>query len=218
MADFALSPRVLIAGNGSAAWAGIRIALESAEVDVCAQVHHAGDLAEEVVRSGADVCLIDVALPPGGGIKAVGELTTRPLRVPVVLLTPELVEADFLAAMGAGAAGYLPMSIAPDRLSAVVRAVLAGELAIPRPLIKVLINQIRERGARRHLILPELGSVDFTSREGEVLELLTSGHSTREIADCLLISEVTVRRHIGAVLKKLRVQSRTEALSLLQRA
>ena len=61
-------------------------------------------------------------------------------------------------------------------------------------------------------------AVDLTSREWDVLELMRDGLSSREIAERLLISEVTVRRHIGAVLKKMQVQSRREALQLLQSA
>jgi len=215
--DIALKPRVLIAGNGSAAWAGIRIALQAADLDVCGEVSHARELAQEVARLGPEVCLVDVALP-GGGIRGAAELNERAAGVPVIILTPEIVQEDFLAAMTVGAAGYLPMSVPAGRLPAVVRAVLAGELAVPRPLIPILINHLRDRGARRYLVLPDRGGIELTGREGDVLELLRDGLSTREMADRLLISEVTVRRHIGAVLKKLRVENRSEALSLLQGA
>ena len=114
--------------------------------------------------------------------------------------------------------GYLPTTISPKRLPAVVRAVLLGELAIPRVLIPLLIDRLRERNARRHLMLPQRRGIDLTSREWEVLDLMREGLSTREIAARLLISEVTVRRHIGSVLKKLQVPSRGEALKLLQSA
>jgi DNA-binding NarL/FixJ family response regulator len=67
-------------------------------------------------------------------------------------------------------------------------------------------------------MVPDRSGVDLTSREWEVLDLMRDGLSTREIAIRLLISEVTVRRHIGSVLKKLHVQSRAEALDLLESA
>jgi DNA-binding NarL/FixJ family response regulator len=65
---------------------------------------------------------------------------------------------------------------------------------------------------------PDGRSIDLTTREGEVLDAMREGLSTREIAVKLLIAETTVRRHIGAVLKKLQVQSRREALELLRSA
>jgi DNA-binding NarL/FixJ family response regulator len=96
--------------------------------------------------------------------------------------------------------------------------VLLGEPAIPRPLVAVLMNRLRGDSAKRHLVAPDGRGVDLTSREWEVLDCMREGLSTREIAVKLLIADVTVRRHIGAVLKKLQVQSRREALELLRSA
>jgi DNA-binding NarL/FixJ family response regulator len=117
-----------------------------------------------------------------------------------------------------GAIGYLPKSISAKRLPAVIRAVLLGEPAIPRPLVAVLMNRLRGDDAKRHLVVADGRGVDLTSREWEVLDCMREGLSTREIAAKLLIADVTVRRHIGAVLKKLQVQSRREALELLRSA
>jgi DNA-binding NarL/FixJ family response regulator len=110
------------------------------------------------------------------------------------------------------------MSISTKRLPAVIRAVLLGEPAIPRPLVAVLINRLRGGEGRRHLQIPDGRGIDLTTREWEVLDGMKEGLSTREIAAKLLIAETTVRRHIGAVLKKLQVHSRREALELLRSA
>jgi DNA-binding NarL/FixJ family response regulator len=216
MGEALASPRVLLAADGLATWAGIRLALGEADVEVCGEVHQAPDLAAEVARLDPNVCLVDVRLP-GGALRAVADLNGGRRRVAVIILTPEVGRDDFLAAMSAGAVGYLPMSISPERLPAVVNAVLAGELAVPRYLIPVLLDEFRDRAARRRLVL-EQGAVDLTGREAEVLELLQDNLSTRQISDRLLISEVTVRRHIGTALKKLNVQTRREAMKLLQNA
>jgi DNA-binding NarL/FixJ family response regulator len=216
MGDALASPRVLLAANGSATWAGIRLALGEADIHVCGEVHQALDLAAEVARLDPNVCLVDVGLP-GGALRAVADVLGGRRRVAVIFLTPEVGREDFLAAMNAGAVGYLPMSISPLRLPAVVNAVLAGELAVPRYLIPVLLDEFRGRAARRRLVVQQ-GAVDLTGREAEVLELLQNSLSTRQIADRLLISEVTVRRHIGTALKKLNVQTRREAMQLLQNA
>jgi len=211
------APRVLVAGHDSATINGIRIALEEEGIVLCGRVASAAELIEAVSRLEPDLCLIDVDLP-GGGIMAAAEMRAWRSPVAVVMLASVLNEEDFLKAMGVGAIGYLPKSISPKRLPAVVRAVLVGEPAIPRPLVAVLMNRLRGGGTRRHLVVPDGRGVDLTSREWEVLDSTRDGLSTREIAAKLLIADVTVRRHIGAVLKKLHVQSRREALELLRSA
>ena len=210
-------PRVLVAGHDSATINGIRIALEEEGIVLCGRVASAAELIEAVGRLEPDVCLVDVDIP-GGGLVAAAEMRAWRSNVAVIMLAPDLNEEDFLKAMAVGAIGYLPKSISAKRLPAVVRAVLLGEPAIPRPLVAVLMNRLRGGGAKRHLVVPDGRGVDLTSREWEVLDCMREGLSTREIATKLLIADVTVRRHIGAVLKKLHVQSRREALELLQSA
>jgi two-component system NarL family response regulator len=99
-----------------------------------------------------------------------------------------------------------------------VHAVLRGEIAIPRALVTVLAERLRDRLGRRQLALRDRPGVELTTREWEVLDLMCDGLTTREIAKRLLISEITVRRHISAVLKKLRVPSRRDAVKLLETA
>jgi two-component system nitrate/nitrite response regulator NarL len=212
------APRVLVAGHDSATLNGIRIALEEEGIVVCGRVASAAELVGAVTRLDPDVCLVDVDIP-GGGLVAAAQMRAWRSSVAVVMLAPSLDEEDFLKAMAVGAIGYLPKSISAQRLPAVVRAVLLGEPAIPRPLVAVLMNRLRGGGgAKRHLVVPDGRGVDLTSREWEVLDCMREGLSTREIAVKLLIADVTVRRHIGAVLKKLHVHSRREALELLRSA
>jgi len=215
--DLRPAPRVLVAGHDSATFNGIRMALEEAGIVVCDRVASAAELIEAVTRLEPDVCVVDVDIP-GGGLVAAAEMRAWRSSVAVIMLAPDLNEEDFLKAMAVGAIGYLPKSISAKRLPAVVRAVLLGEPAIPRPLVAVLMNRLRGGGAKRHLVVPDGRGVDLTSREWEVLDCMREGLSTREIAAKLLIADVTVRRHIGAVLKKLHVQSRREALELLRSA
>jgi len=211
------APRVLVAGHDSATIRGIRLALEDEGIVLCGRVANAAELVDGVTRLEPDLCLVDVDLP-GGGIVAAAEMRAWRSRVAVVMLASELNEDDFLKAMAVGAIGYLPKSISPKRLPAVIRAVLLGEPAIPRPLVAVLMNRLRGGGTRRHLVVGDGRGVDLTSREWDVLDAMRDGLTTREIAAKLLIADVTVRRHVGAVLKKLHVQSRREALELLRSA
>jgi DNA-binding NarL/FixJ family response regulator len=95
---------------------------------------------------------------------------------------------------------------------------MRGEFAIPRSLTPVLADRLRERLGRRQVALRGRPGVELTTREWEVLDLMCDRLSTRAIAGRLLISEITVRRHISAVLKKLRVGSRRDAVKLLETA
>jgi two-component system nitrate/nitrite response regulator NarL len=208
---------VLVAGHDSATINGIRMALEEEGIVLCGRVATCAELIDAVSRLEPDVCLVDVDIP-GGGLVAAAEMRAWRSSVAVIMLASDLNEEDFLKAMAVGAIGYLPKSISAQRLPAVVRAVLLGEPAIPRPLVAVLMNRLRGGGAKRHLVVPDGRGVDLTSREWEVLDCMREGLSTREIAVKLLIADVTVRRHIGAVLKKLHVHSRREALELLRSA
>jgi DNA-binding NarL/FixJ family response regulator len=217
MANEPVAPRVLIADSDSATRKGIRLALELAGIDVCTEVEGTNDLVDAVARSEPDVCLVSASVA-GARMTAAAEVCGREGSPSVVLLAHELNEDDFLLAMRVGAVGYVPMDIAPARLPAVVHAVLRGELAIPRALVARLIRRLRERGTRLHLPVLHTRGVELTSREWEVLDLMREGLSTREIARRLVISEVTVRRLIGGVMKKLQVSTRAEALELLQTA
>lgn len=210
--------RVLVASHDAATINGIRIALDAEGIVLCGRVANASELVDSVSRLEPDVCVIDVDIP-GGGLVAAAEMRAWKSTVAIIMLTANLNEEDFLKAMGVGAMGYLPTSISTKRLPAVIRAVLRGEPAIPRPMVALLMSRLRGAEGRRHLQISGGGrGIDLTTREWEVLDAMKEGLSTREIAAKLLIAETTVRRHIGAALKKLQVQSRREALELLRSA
>jgi DNA-binding NarL/FixJ family response regulator len=169
------------------------------------------------MRHEPDACIVDVHLG-GDGFHAAAEMAARAPSVAVVLLVDDDCDEQFLEAIRLGATGYVRRTIAPGALANVVRAVAKGESAIPRSLVRALIDDYRDRPARRLVEARGGRGVDLTAREWEVLSLMRDDLSTREIADRLRISEVTVRRHISAVVKKLRVESRADALKLLHTA
>ena len=197
--------------------AGIRMALAKDEIHVCAEAESVQELVTAGMRHEPDACIVDVHLG-GDGFHAAAEMAARAPSVAVVLLVDDDCDEQFLEAIRLGATGYVRRTIAPSALVNVVRAVAKGEPAIPRSLVRALIDDYRDRPARRCISARGGRGVELTAREWEVLSLMRDELSTREIADRLRISEVTVRRHISAVVKKLRVESRAEALKLLQTA
>jgi DNA-binding NarL/FixJ family response regulator len=116
-----------------------------------------------------------------------------------------------LEVVRAGAMGYLLKGMDPDRLRYAIIGVTNGEAAVPRTLVARLMREFRLRERRRSLI----GSARLTARELGVLEQLADGATTREIAETLGISDVTVRRHVSSVLAKLGVADRAAAVAML---
>lgn len=205
--------RVLIAADHLATRVGVRLALEGAAE--CSEAEDADEAVAAALRDKPDVCLLDFD-PPGRGIRAAARITSKVPGASVVVLTRRIDEDELIAAVRAGAIGYLPEGVDPARLPYVVSALMRGEAAVPRALVARLIDELRGRAdRRRQLELHGRTPVELTVREWEVLDLLRQGHSTRSIAELLGISAVTVRRHASAAHQKLGVRTRAELLRLL---
>jgi DNA-binding NarL/FixJ family response regulator len=168
--------------------------------DVCAQAATAADAVAAAVRERPDVCLVDVNMP-GSGIAAVWEIAARLPQARIVMFTVSDRDADLLAALRAGAHGYLLKDTDPRRLPQALAEAAAGSAALPRELMARVIEEFRERGPRRRPLAA--GGERLTAREWEVLERLERGQSAAEIARELHIAPVTVRTHAAAVQRKL---------------
>jgi DNA-binding NarL/FixJ family response regulator len=193
----------------------VREALEAdAGFEVCGEAPDAPGALELAARERPDLCLLDVHMP-GSGIRAAHELATSLPDAAVVMLTVSRNDSDLFDALRVGAAGYLLKDTDPERLPHALRGVLAGEAALPRALVARVIDEFRSKGRRRLSLAGDRGR-ELTSREWEVLELMRQGLSTREIAERLVVAPVTVRRHVSAILKKLRVADRDAAVRLLE--
>lgn len=152
---------------------------------------------------------------PGNGVVAAVEISTRAPKTAVVMLTVSRDDDDLFAALRAGAVGYLLKDTDPDRLPMALNGVLNGEGALPRTLVARLVEEFRGRGKRR-LKLGGNRNVELTPREWQVLEGLRDGLSTEEISELLYVSPVTVRSHVSAILRKLKVPDRAAAIKLLK--
>lgn len=193
--------RVLIAHHGLMRLS-VRMAL-AGENDICGE---AGDAEQAILEAGRlqpDVCIVAWDLA-GEGLAAIQGILSVAPRTSVVVLSDQRDVDDLLAAVRAGAVGYLPGSLDEDQLRRVVRGVVANEAAVPRVMVRELIQELRTATA--------LGGL--TDREAQVLGMVRRGHSTANIAARLQISPVTVRRYISDLVRKLGVSSRAGLVSL----
>jgi DNA-binding NarL/FixJ family response regulator len=203
---------VLIAAERLPTRVGLRLALEPEAR--CTEAADAESAVDAAVRDRPDVCLLGLD-PSTQGLRVVNEIVARVPSAAVILLTSKLDEEEFMAAVRAGASGYLTSSLDPARLPHVVRGALRGEPAVPRRFVSRLLDELRTRERRRSVVLAGRGRVALTTREWEVVELLLRSASTSEIAAQLGVAPVTVRRHVGSVERKLGVSTRAEVVALL---
>jgi DNA-binding NarL/FixJ family response regulator len=131
------------------------------------------------------------------------------------MLTQSTEDEDIFDALRAGASGYLLKDTDSARLVPALRGVLNGEAAMPRRLVLRIMDEFRAP-AKGRFRRKSPAAAKLSSREWEVMELLADGLSTEEAAGRLFLSPTTVRVHVSAVLKKLRVKDRESAFRLLR--
>jgi DNA-binding NarL/FixJ family response regulator len=206
--------RVLIADDQARARATVRFALDDdPSFQVCGEAADADGAVEAARELRPDVCVLDINMP-GGGIAAAGRISALLPDTAIVMLTVSRQDADLFDALRAGASGYLLKDIQQDRLGPALQQVMRGEASLPGTLVTRLVEEFRDREARR-VPLQEQGAARLTGREWDVLELMRAGLTTNEMAERLFVSPTTVRTHISAVLRKLRVEDRDAAVRLV---
>jgi DNA-binding NarL/FixJ family response regulator len=197
----------------------------SALVDLLEQhsfavVGEAADGVEAVERAREaqpDLVLLDLTMPGGGGLEALPHVRAAAPGCEVVVLTASGTEENLLAAIRAGAAGYLLKTEPPDRIAEFLEGVANGEAALSGEIARRLLDRVREGGTLDSGV-PDSIAAELSAREVEVLLLLDEHLGTDEIAKRLFISEHTVRSHVKSLLRKLGVSSRREALEALAAA
>jgi DNA-binding NarL/FixJ family response regulator len=163
-----------------------------------------------------DLVLLDLSMPGLDGLAALPRLRTAAPGCEVVVLTASGTEENLLAAIRAGAAGYLLKSEPPERIVAFLRGVANGEAALSGEIARRLLDQVRTGGRLGGGGgVPNVIADALSAREVEVLLLLDDHLSTDDIAKRLFISEHTVRSHVKSMLRKLSVSSRRDALERL---
>lgn len=210
--------RVLVVDDQPLIRAGIAMMLDAEhDLEVIGEAgdgHHAVDRAREL---RPDVVVMDLRMPGSDGLAATrriaGEATGRDPEEPVavLILTGYAADEEVYAALRAGASGFLPKHAAAAELARAVRTVAAGDGWLDPAVARRLIEEFAARPEPR---LPTREEVDqLTDREREVLTLIAHGLGNAEIAARLVISEGTVKTHLGRILLKLGLHDRAQAVA-----
>jgi DNA-binding NarL/FixJ family response regulator len=158
-----------------------------------------------------DLVMLDLLMPGMSGLEVVGTIQKASPKSRVVLLTASESAEDLLAAVKAGASGYLTKDTPLPRLAAAMREVLDGGAAVSPAMGGKLFSALRDM--LRHSGSTSGRRPELTGREIEILGKVGEGKTSKEIADELYISENTVRNHVRNILDKLGLKSRFEAVN-----
>ena len=201
--------RVAVADDHPMFRAGVVMSLRDQEgIDV---IGEASDAATALSLARAElphVMILDIAMP-GRGLEAARQIATACPATRIVMLTVSEDEDDLLAAMKAGASGYVLKGAGAGELASVIRSVHAGEVYVAPALAWGMLRELRT---------PRTSPYDeLTEREREVLELVAEGLSNHEVGERLGLAEKTIKHYMTNILGKLQVRSRVEAALLVAR-
>ncbi len=192
---------------------GFRMVVESqSDMEV---VGEAGDGREAILavrRARPDVVLMDVRMPGLDGVEATRQIAQADGDVRVIILTTFDLDEYVYAGLRAGASGFLLKDSLPAELLAAIRAVAAGDAVVAprvtRRLLSAFAHRLPDPGRPNPQHVERLA--ELTAREREVLQLVAGGLSNIEIADHLVLSEATVKSHVGRILAKLELRDRVQ--------
>jgi DNA-binding NarL/FixJ family response regulator len=204
--------RVALVDDHALVRSAVRQALMAPDIEVVGEAASAAEAMALVPGFDPDVVLLDVDPPGGDGLSLLRELGPRMPRAKFVMLTVSSSARDLGEAMRSGAIGYLTKDLGPEALQRAVRGLRHGELAMSRSMAASVIEGM-SASTRRALRGDADPAVlrDVSSREEEVLRLLSDGLTDREIAERLTISPRTVESHVSNILRKLEVRNRSQA-------
>ncbi len=197
--------RILIADDHDMVRAGLKTMLAGTDVEVAAEATTGEQAVKLALSEPIDVALLDIRMPDGDGLTALGRIKLDKAHLPVLILSTYDNPTYIARSVALGAAGYLLKGCTKDELLHAIRTAAKGESAWTREELR------RVTGA---LATPRLTAdveVPLTQRESEVLRQLAYGLTNKEIAQALHISYETVKEHVQHILRKIGVSDRTQA-------
>jgi DNA-binding NarL/FixJ family response regulator len=202
--------RVLIADDQGMVRTGFTIFLDSQpDIEVVGEAADGRQAVTRVAELRPDVVLMDVRMPVMDGLAATREILSSGDLLPKVLILTTFDLDDYVyEALRAGASGFLLKDASAQQLAEAVRVVAAGDALLAPSVTRRLISEFARVGPRR----PRGRLDDITERETEVLALIAQGLSNQEIAGELVLSEQTVKTHVGRILAKLNLRDRAQAI------
>jgi DNA-binding NarL/FixJ family response regulator len=201
--------RVLIADDHPIVRDGLALILATAaDIEVVGEAADGEEALRLVERLHPDVLVLDLAMPGVDGVEAIRRLRANGSGAGILVFTAYDTDDRILAALRAGAAGYLLKGAPREDVFAAIRTVAAGGSLLPPVVATRLLRHVRGDEPE-----PE----DLTPRQSEVLRLLAQGQQNKEIAAALGISERTAKFHVEAVLRRLGACNRTEAAAIATR-
>jgi DNA-binding NarL/FixJ family response regulator len=192
---------------------GLVTVLEDRGLDVVAQADSGESALAAVAEHDPDVVLMDLVMPGLGGIEATRRLVAEHPRTAVLVVTMNTDDESVLAALRAGARGYLVKEAAADDIARAVETVARGDTVLGGRVSGQVLAAAAGAARAPDQLFPQL-----TSREREVLELLARGYDNTRIGRHLGVSEKTVRNNVSTVLAKLPAATRAEAVALARDA
>jgi DNA-binding NarL/FixJ family response regulator len=200
--------RVVIADDQPMMRAGFKAVLEAGgDIEVVAEAANGAEAVAAAQRHSPDVVLMDIRMPEMDGIEA----TRRMPRQRVLILTTFGLDDYIIAALRAGASGFLLKDAPTAEVVDAVRAIAAGDAVLSPAVTRQLLDQV---GRRLPAAVAQSNEplAQLTEREREVLRMLAAGLSNAEIAEALVVSEATVKSHVSNLLGKLDLRDRVQAV------
>lgn len=211
--------KVLLVDDDALVRAGLRVILSSAgDIDVVAEAGDGADAVTAVQQHRPDVVLMDIRMPRTDGISATAALRRLAAPPHVIVLTTFQADEQVVAALRAGASGFLVKDTPPADIIAAVRVVAAGDAIVSPSVTRTLLSHFEDTAAseRRRVAAQRLAGL--TKREWEVATAVGDGSSNAEIAAALFMSEATVKAHVSRLLTKLAVTNRVQIAILVHDA
>lgn len=204
--------KVVVADDQELVRAGFAMILDAQpDIEVVAEAANGLEAVDAVARTGADIALLDVRMPQLDGLEAARRICDRG-GTRVIMLTTFDIDDYVYTALQAGASGFLLKDVRRDDLVHAVRVVHGGEALLAPSVTRRLIEQFARRPERAAVLSPDVALAQLTARELETLKLLARGLSNAEIAAEFVVSEHTVKTHVGNVLAKLHLRDRIHAV------